>query len=232
MDIAKLINIDNNILFALNGSESMFVDSLSLNLTSGYTWIPLYIALLFLVIKNNEKWSYIMLIISCVGLSLLLSGSVSDMIVKDAVQRLRPINEPALNGIITPIRDYHVSGYSFYSSHAANTMSVAVFFILLVRSRLLGIALVLWSIVNGWTRIYLGVHYPSDVLTGFLCGIMAGTISYLLFMYIYKKISPKITYVSSQYTRMGYSITDIDMVMNVLMLTLVYVVIKSVIIAF
>lgn len=60
----------------------------------------------------------------------------------------------------------------------------------------------------------------------------AGTISYLLFMYIYKKISPKITYVSSQYTRMGYSITDIDMVMNVLMLTLAYVMIKSVIIVF
>ena len=232
MDIANLIDIDNSILLLLNGGESVFVDTLMLTLTSGLTWIPLYIALLFLVIKNNEKWSYILLIISCVGLSLILSGGVSDHIVKDMVARPRPINEPSLYGIISPIRGYQASGYSFFSSHAANTMSVAVFFILLVRSRILGIALVLWAIVNGWTRIYLGVHYPSDVLMGLLCGIFAGTISYLLFMYIYKKISPKITYVSSQYTRMGYSITDIDMVMNVLMLTLAYVMIKSVIIVF
>ena len=203
MDIANLIDIDNSILLLLNGGESVFVDTLMLTLTSGLTWIPLYIALLFLVIKNNEKWSYILLIISCVGLSLILSGGVSDHIVKDMVARPRPINEPSLYGIISPIRGYQAFGYSFYSSHAANTMSVAVFFTLLVRSRILGIALVLWVIVNGWPRIY-----------------------------IYKKISPKSTYVSSQYTRMGYSITDIDMVMNVLMLTLAYVMIKSVIIVF
>ena len=77
MDIANLIDIDNSILLLLNGGESVFVDTLMLTLTSGLTWIPLYIALLFLVIKNNEKWSYILLIISCVGLSLILSGGVS-----------------------------------------------------------------------------------------------------------------------------------------------------------
>ena len=132
MDIANLIDIDNSILLLLNGGESVFVDTLMLTLTSGLTWIPLYIALLFLVIKNNEKWSYILLIISCVGLSLILSGGVSDHIVKDMVARPRPINEPSLYGIISPIRGYQAFGYSFYSSHAANTMSVAVFFILLV----------------------------------------------------------------------------------------------------
>ncbi len=206
----------------------MFVDTLMLTLTSGLTWIPLYIALLFLVIKNNEKWSYILLY-----RELALSfPDVSDHIVKDMVARPRPINEPSLYGIIRPIRDYQASGYSFFSSHAANTMSVAVFFILLVRSRVLGIALVLWAIVNGWTRILSRSALSLRCSYGITLWHFAGTISYLFFMYIYKKISPKITYVSSQYTRMGYSITDIDMVMNVLMLTLVYVVIKSVIIAF
>ena len=72
MDIANLIDIDNSILLLLNGGESVFVDTLMLTLTSGLPWIPLYIALLFLVIKNNEQWRYIWRIISCVGISIIL----------------------------------------------------------------------------------------------------------------------------------------------------------------
>lgn len=226
------IYIDKSLLLAFNGSGSMFIDSMALTLTSGYTWIPLYLALFYLVIKNNERWSYILLIMASVGLCLLASGGLSDLLVKDCVGRLRPVNEPSLFGLVDVVRGYKADGYSFYSSHASNTMAIAVFFFMLVRSRILGISLILWSLTNGWTRLYLGVHYPSDVFVGLLWGVISGVLSYSLFMFVYRRISPKLHYVSSQYTRTGYSLTDIDVVLNVLMLTLAYVMIRTVIIAF
>lgn len=232
MDIEKLINIDKTLLPIFNGSGSMFVDRLAITLTSGYTWIPLYVVLLYLVMKNNEKWNSILLIIMCSALCILFSGGVSDLFIKDYFARLRPINDPALRDVVKVILGYKVQGYSFFSSHAANTMSLSVFFMLLVRSRNLSLFLLVWSLLNGWTRLYLGVHYPLDVFVGFVWGAIAGIIVYSIFLFIYKKINYKLHYVSSQYTKTGYDITDIDVVLNVFMLIFAYVVIRTVITAF
>jgi len=232
VNLDSLIEMDKSLLLAFNGSGSMFLDGLSLTLTSGYTWIPLYIILFYLIVKNNERWRYIFLVMTCVGLCILLSGGFSDLFMKDYVERLRPICEPSLSESVEIIQGYNADGYSFFSSHASNTMAVAVFLFMLVRSRILGISLILWSLVNSWTRLYLGVHYPSDVIVGLVWGALAGCIVYILFLFLYKRISPKLHYVSSQYTRTGYSLTDIDVVLNVLMMTLSYVIIKTIIIAF
>lgn len=231
MGLDNWIDVDKNLLLAFNGSGSVFVDGLVPVLTSGYTWIPFYVILFYLVVKNNERWSYILLIVSCVGLCLLFSGGLSDLLIKDRVARLRPICEPSLSGLVKVVKGYRAEGYGFFSSHASNTMSFAVFLFLLVRSKVLGISMILWSLANGWTRLYLGVHYPSDVVVGFVWGALVGAVVYLMFLFIYRKISPKLHYVSSRYTRTGYSLTDIDVVLNVLMLTLSYVMIKTVVIA-
>ena len=133
--------------------------------------------------------------------------------------------------MIQVVDDVRLKGYSFCSAHAANTMSLAIFFSLLVRSKLLTITLVIWSLINCWTRLYLGVHYPSDILCGMMIGIVVGILVYLLYYKLYLRISPKINYISNQYTSTGYDHDDIDKVMVILMFTLVYVVTRSVIMA-
>ena len=93
----------------------------------------------------------------------------------------------------------------------------------------MSIALVLWSLVNCYTRIYLGLHYPGDIICGLLWGSFAGGVAYLLYHRVYEKISPKQNYISTQYTNTGYSLSDIDIVINVLIFTLCVVMIYSLI---
>ena len=117
--------------------------------------------------------------------------------------------------------------FSFCSAHAANTMAIAGFFSLLIRCRLMSVTLVSWSLLNGWTRLYLGVHYPSDVLCGFAIGAALGFLVYLFYYKVYYKISPKIKYISNQYTCTGYAHEDLDFVMGIIMLTFVYAMLRG-----
>lgn len=221
-----LMSIDVSVLTFFNGSSSLFLDSLVSLLTMGVTWIPLYVALLYLVVKNNETMPQIGLVVGCVVLCVLLCGGVDDAVIKPAVGRLRPCNDPLVKGALQLIGSGPLD-CSFFSAHAANTMSIAVFFIMLVRNRLLSWVLLIWSLLNAWTRLYLGYHYPSDVLVGLLYGAAAGGIVYLLFRKLYFKISPRLHYISSQYTRTGYSIVDIDVVIAVVALTIAIAIIVA-----
>lgn len=224
----SLIALDQQLLLWFNGSDSLFLDHFVMLLTNGLTWVPLYLALFYLVVKNNEKMSQIFLIISCALCCYLLSGGINDAIIKPFVARWRPTEDPIFKYAVSVVAGYRGgSDYGFFSSHSANTMAIAVFFSLLVRNRLLNTTLVLWAILNGWTRLYLGVHYPSDVLSGWLWGAMVGTLAYFAFYKFYYKISPKINYISSQYTKTGYSTIDIDVVMLVLMTILTVAVMAS-----
>ena len=119
--------MDIAILQFFNGSDSSFLDGLMLTLTSGFTWVPLYIALLYLVVSNNDNMSKIVLIIGGAFLCVLLSGGVCDYIVKPLVGRLRPINDPALYGIVRNVGNLSNRDFSFFSSHAANTTTLTVF---------------------------------------------------------------------------------------------------------
>lgn len=205
----------------------MFMDQLALTLTSGYTWIPLYVFLLVLVVKNNEKPSQIGLVIGAALLCILLAEGLSAGIVKPLVHRPRPVMEPSLYGIVRVVNDYFPGGYSFFSSHAANTSSLAVFFSLLVKNRAFTGYMVTWSLINCWTRLYLGAHFPLDILVGLLWGTIAGVVAYIVFLYGYTRVSPKLHYISAQYTKSGYSLMDIDLTLTVMVLICIYAVIRA-----
>lgn len=229
MDFSKIQDMDMQVLSLFNGSDNIMLDQMVQILTSGLTWIPLYVMLFFVVMRNNETMGQIALVVGSAIFCVLFADGLVDGIIKQLAERWRPSNDPTFKYMVQVVDDIRLKGYSFCSAHAANTMSLAVFFSLLVRSKLLTITLVTWSLINCWTRLYLGVHYPSDILCGMMIGIVVGILVYLLYYKIYLRISPKINYISNQYTSTGYDHDDIDKAMVILMLTLVYVVTRSVV---
>lgn len=231
MDFSKIQDMDMQVLSLFNGSDNIMLDQMVQILTSGLTWIPLYVMLFFVVMRNNETMGQIALVVGSAIFCVLFADGLVDGIIKQLAERWRPSNDPTFKYMVQVVDDIRLKGYSFCSAHAANTMSLAVFFSLLVRSKLLTITLVTWSLINCWTRLYLGVHYPSDILCGMMIGIIVGILVYLLYFKIYLRISPKINYISNQYTSTGYDHDDIDKVMVILMFTLIYVVTRGVIMA-
>lgn len=231
MDFSKIQDMDMQVLSLFNGSDNIMLDQMVQILTSGLTWIPLYVMLFFVVMRNNETMGQIALVVGSAIFCVLFADGLVDGIIKQLAERWRPSNDPTFKYMVQVVDDIRLKGYSFCSAHAANTMSLAVFFSLLIRSKMLTITLVIWSLINCWTRLYLGVHYPSDILCGMIIGIIVGILVYLLYYKIYLRISPKINYISNQYTSTGYDHDDIDKAMVILMLSLVYVVTRSVIMA-
>ena len=160
----------------LNGSDSTFLDWVVMTLTNAKTWIPLYLALLYVVIKTNRNLREVLLILAAAGLCVLLAGTIDDEIVKPLVARWRPGHDPEIGHLVDTVDDYRGGNYGFFSAHASNTFSS-----LLMRQRLLTIGLVSWSLVNCWTRLYLGVHYPGDISVGLIWGAFVGYFVYRLY---------------------------------------------------
>ena len=227
MDFSQLIEFDRQLLLACNGSESLFLDGLVKTLTTAATWIPMYAALIFLVLKNNDTMQKSLFIIACALLCVFVAGSLNDMIVKSMVGRWRPTHDEEIGLLVDVVNGYRGGRFGFFSSHASNTFSLAVFLALLVRSRALSIALVLWSFTNCWTRMYLGVHFPGDILCGLLWGGIVGTAVWFLHYKWNQRYSTGKHFISSQYTSTGYLLTDVDVVITVMVLTLLYAIIRA-----
>ena len=225
-----LMAIDRDLLAFFNGSDSLFLDNLVVNLTSGLTWIPLYLSLLYVVIKNNETMKQIMLIIGCVCLCLVISDGVVDFLVKPLAGRFRPSHDPFIKYSVSVVDGLRGTKYGFFSAHASNTFCIVMFFSLLVRNKVFVMAMTLWSLINCWTRMYLGLHYPSDILVGLLWGGLVGAVVYYIYIKSYLRMYPDFNYISSQYTSTGYNRSDIDIVLLVLVLTLLFTVIKALIV--
>ena len=223
----QLIDLDRWLLLAVNGSTSLYFDGLVKTLTTAATWIPLYLALFYLVMRNNNSVARIAFIVGCAALCYLLAGAFDDGIVKPLVARWRPTHDPVIGWQVDVVNGYRGGNYGFFSAHASNTFSLAVFFSLLVRSRLLTTALVSWSLVNCWTRLYLGVHFPGDILIGLVWGCIVGCSVYYFYCRMIRRYDNGMNFVSTQYTVTGYQRSDIDVVATVLVFTLVYALLRA-----
>lgn len=210
----EIIQFDKHLLLMLNGSESLFLDELVMTLTNAKTWIPLYIAFFYAVLKNSLNVRQVLMVLACAGLCVLLAGTVDDLIVKPLVARWRPARDPEIGILVDVVNGYRGGKYGFFSAHASNTFSIAIFFSLLFRRKVVTCFLVGWSLINCWTRLYLGVHYPGDIMVGLIWG---GLVGYGIFR-LYRHYNPQVQTFRERET---------DIVILVLVLLLLYAVVKA-----
>ena len=217
-----LQNVDRAALLAVNGSNSLFLDSVVHVLTTATTWIPLYLSLFYIVVKNHNTVQRIAIIVGCAGLCILFAGAVDDLIVKPTVARWRPTHDPVIGTLVDVVDGYRGGKYGFFSAHACNTFSIAIFFCWLVRSKVLSFTLVLWSFVNCWTRLYLGVHFPGDILVGLTWGFTVGTSVYFFYLRVLRKMHvEEVRHISADYTDGGFDRSTCDVPVAVFYFTLV-----------
>jgi undecaprenyl-diphosphatase len=180
-----LERFDQQLFLFINSSNSPFFDQVMHAISGRLIWVPLYLAILvFLGIKYKRKFLIILIFI-------ILAATLADqssVIVKNIVHRLRPCHEPSMIGIVHLVNGECGGIYGFVSSHATNSFDAAMLSLLFVKKRWYTISIILWATVIGYSRIYLGVHYPGDMIFGSFLGAFIGWGVYNLYVLTDNKI--------------------------------------------
>jgi undecaprenyl-diphosphatase len=160
---------DESVFKLINEAHSDALDSVMIFISNKYAWIPLYAVLIWKIYQANQK--AIKAALLYITLSILWADQISSGLLKPLVKRLRPSHVEAFQSWIhTPNGPGGL--YGFCSSHAANSFAIALCFYLLTKNRSIGIPLFLWAGIVSYSRIYLGVHYPLDVISGAFIGLL------------------------------------------------------------
>jgi len=222
----ELIRIDQQLLLALNGSDNLFWDHVMCIVTKTTTWIPLALALCYVMVKNANVRKGVLFVL-CVAVLIVLTDRISSGLAKPYFQRFRPTHEPALAGLVD-VCDGYVGGlYGFFSSHAANTFGLCTFVSLVLRHWRATFTFIVWACLSSYSRIYLGLHYPGDILCGMLFGVLTGGAVYLCYRALACSGEARKQYYSSQYTSSGFLVDDCDVLPATFAATLVVVAICS-----
>ncbi|GAB4300325.1 MAG: phosphatase PAP2 family protein [Marinilabiliales bacterium] len=187
--IESLENIDRNIFLYLNKLNSPFFDTIMYYTSNQYIWIPLYAVLLFLLIKKFKIQAIYITI--AIIITIVLTDQLSVHLFKNVFLRYRPSHNLEIKDLVHIVNNYHGGKYGFISSHAANTFGLASIFSLIYKNRKMTLILFSWAIIVSYSRIYLGVHYPSDIVCGALFGILTGSAIYMLYIKIFNFIKIK-----------------------------------------
>ena len=178
--IDHIIEIDEQLFLILNRMHDSWMDPVMWLFSKTEASIPLYAFLLFHIHKvyKEKTWG----ILLSVGLLILMTDQFTSGLMKPFFERLRPSHEPSLEGMVHLVNGYSGGSYGFASSHAANTFGIAMFLNCILKKVKPWISwLFLWAAFVSYTRIYLGVHYPGDILVGALVGVLFGWVVFKVY---------------------------------------------------
>jgi len=180
-------NLDTQLFIFLNSINSSFWDKIMWWISGSKSWIPMY-AIIIIYIIYKFRWKAIVSLIF-IAIVVTLADQISVHGFKEIFQRLRPCHTPELKDIVHLVNNKCGGKYGFVSSHAANTFAVAFFLSKLFKHKYFSIFIFIWATIVSYSRIYLGVHFPFDVLGGAALGSLIGYLVYLLHNFTLHKLS-------------------------------------------
>ncbi|RKR12268.1 undecaprenyl-diphosphatase [Maribacter vaceletii] len=185
--LEELVQLDKTLFLQLNNLGTPIWDSFWLFITNKVNSIPLYVILLFVSYKQLGLKKTLLLLVT-VGIMIGVTDQLANFF-KYGVQRLRPCHDTEVNSLMRLVKSYCGGKYGYFSAHAANSFAVAIFFTNLLRSKIKYIAvfLLIWAAMVAYSRVYIGVHFPLDILTGTGIGLFLGWLFTKLYIFALQK---------------------------------------------
>lgn len=184
--IDQFLPVERHLFFVLNGSDSPFLDNLMWTYTRPIAWMPLFLFLIFMMFyKTSYKEAILTLVLFLLVFGI--SDFVSSSVFKPLFHRFRPTHYPGFEEYIDIVRNYRGGMYGFVSGHACTSFGIATFISLLFRNKWVTITSMLWAPINSYSRIYLGVHFISDIVAGAIVGAMIAFLFFELYKWVRRK---------------------------------------------
>ena len=212
-----LIDIDTQILLFFNGLHFPFFDYFMKAFSGKLIWVPMYATMLYILFRRFG-WKVALCFTIGIACAIALADQIGASMIRSAVERYRPsnLNNP-IHTLVHIVDGYRGGRYGFPSCHAANSFALATFLSLLFTKRRFTIFIFIWAITTAYSRLYLGVHYPGDLLVGALLGSASGWLTYSISKKIAKEIASPHDYDSSRFydslkvgnTTIAYQLSDI-----------------------
>ncbi|HPD42891.1 MAG TPA: phosphatase PAP2 family protein [Dysgonamonadaceae bacterium] len=181
--IDRFLPLERDLFFALNGSDSPFLDNLMWTYTRPIVWLPLFLFLIFMMFyKTPYKEAILTLVLFLLVFGI--SDFVSSSIFKPLFHRFRPTHYPGFEQYVDIVRNYRGGMYGFVSGHACTSFGIATFISLLFRNKWVTITSILWASINSYSRIYLGVHFISDIVFGAIVGVLIAFLFFELYKWV------------------------------------------------
>ncbi len=175
--VERILPLERDLFFALNGSDSLFLDQVMWTISSLLVWIPLFLFILFLFFYKTPRKEALLVTLFFI-LVFVSSDQVSSSLFKPFFERLRPTHHPDFKDLVDMVNGYRGGRYGFISGHATNSYGLAVFLSLVFRHRWVTLCALLWATLNSYSRIYLGVHFVSDIVAGMMVGSFLALLLY------------------------------------------------------
>lgn len=187
--LEKILTYEREAFLWLNGSHTPYLDRLMWLYSGKAVWLPLAVFILFLLIYK-KKWREWLLILLSIVLVIALCDQFASHLCKPLFTRFRPTHHPDFMNQVQTVFNYRGGLYGFMSSHAANAFGFATFMTLLFRNRLFTATIFLWALLTAYSRIYLGVHFLSDIVPGGMIGALFGYLVYRLYVKVRTAVIP------------------------------------------